>query len=278
MATFDTIKAKLTALLNGANQTTGEADTNLTDAVEHLRAGYGKGAVLDQLVATENGIYYPQDGLDGFNRVDVIVEESGSDRYEEGYQSGYNDGESAGYNSGFSEGRSPEQSSSSVTVHTDSTKNFSVSFPAGYYPDNVSVSGTVGYTGGDLRLVTDQGTYQVGSKIFDGENLAIDLWAWAAILRQMIGQEYCYMPANITLPVNDGLAIINGAFIVDDPTADNCIIYFAGNDTTARYQLEMVIDPNTQQLTGLSVTKDGDAVDISGGLYMGMATYAFVIN
>lgn len=73
MATFDTIKSKLTGLLNSANETTGEQDATLTDAVTRLRAGYGTSAVTEPLSVKENGTYTPGEGVDGFSPVTVKV-------------------------------------------------------------------------------------------------------------------------------------------------------------------------------------------------------------
>lgn len=43
MATAESVKAKIQNLIDAANQTTGNKDTDLTTAVEALIAGYGKG-------------------------------------------------------------------------------------------------------------------------------------------------------------------------------------------------------------------------------------------
>jgi hypothetical protein len=43
MATADSVKAKIQGLINSANATTEQNDTTLTDAVNHLKEGYGQG-------------------------------------------------------------------------------------------------------------------------------------------------------------------------------------------------------------------------------------------
>lgn len=43
MATAETVKAQLSALLNQANNTTGKTDANLTAAIASLAAGFGQG-------------------------------------------------------------------------------------------------------------------------------------------------------------------------------------------------------------------------------------------
>ena len=40
-----TVKQKIQSLLTAANDTTGESDTNLTDAVSALIDGYGQGGI-----------------------------------------------------------------------------------------------------------------------------------------------------------------------------------------------------------------------------------------
>ena len=46
MSTPDTVKAQLLALIGAANDVTGNADADLTSAVNSLVAGYGSGGVL----------------------------------------------------------------------------------------------------------------------------------------------------------------------------------------------------------------------------------------
>lgn len=43
MATADSVKAKIQGLINTANETTGKNDATLTEAVNHLKEGYGQG-------------------------------------------------------------------------------------------------------------------------------------------------------------------------------------------------------------------------------------------
>lgn len=71
MATADTVKNQIQALIDTANQTTGKADADLTAAVGSLMEGYGIGSdpVLTELTITENGEYLPGEGVDGFSKV-----------------------------------------------------------------------------------------------------------------------------------------------------------------------------------------------------------------
>jgi len=77
MATTESVKAKLLALIDQANAATGNTDTDLTAAVAALAAGFGKGPVLEELSITENGEYTPDEGVDGFSKVTVAVESAG---------------------------------------------------------------------------------------------------------------------------------------------------------------------------------------------------------
>lgn len=43
MATADSVKAKIQGLIDSSNETTGQNDTDLTSAVNHLKEGYGQG-------------------------------------------------------------------------------------------------------------------------------------------------------------------------------------------------------------------------------------------
>ena len=54
----------------------------------------GKEPVIKALSVTENGVYTPPSGVDGYAPVSVLV----SDRYDEGYQDGYDDGYDDGHN------------------------------------------------------------------------------------------------------------------------------------------------------------------------------------
>lgn len=59
MSTPATIKAALQAAITKANNTTGAGDTNLTDAVDSLVEGYGKGGIepSGSIEITQNGTY-----------------------------------------------------------------------------------------------------------------------------------------------------------------------------------------------------------------------------
>jgi len=79
MATADTVKNQLQALIGSANAKTGKADADLTAAVGSLMEGYGIGSdpVLTELTITENGEYTPSEGVDGFSKVVANVAASG---------------------------------------------------------------------------------------------------------------------------------------------------------------------------------------------------------
>lgn len=59
-----------------------------------------KEPVIKALSVTENGVYTPPSGVDGYAPVSVLV----SDRYDEGYADGYEDGYDDGYQDGYDNG------------------------------------------------------------------------------------------------------------------------------------------------------------------------------
>ena len=60
MATADNVKSKIQGLINKSNETTGNADTDLTSAVNSLVGGYGKGSSTPtqekSVTVTQNGL------------------------------------------------------------------------------------------------------------------------------------------------------------------------------------------------------------------------------
>lgn len=52
MATADSVKAKIQGLIDSSNETTGQNDTDLTSAVNHLKEGYGQGGGGDNYYDT----------------------------------------------------------------------------------------------------------------------------------------------------------------------------------------------------------------------------------
>ena len=314
MATLETIKAQLKALLSGANHTTGESDPTMTDAVTRLREGYGKGAVTQGLTVTENGNYTPPDGVDGFDMVDVNVSvdvpvitsgtvevsENGS-YYPADY--GYDYFDSVSVSVGFQEMLNPanpedvrsgmeyidstgtvcsgimlENSYGDVTVNTGSSKNFSVSIPAGYYPEDVTVSGETGYTGGNANMQFENSMLSVGAVLFpekpDTIVLPLLLSVWKGTLDSAFGSGngMYYMPSSIVLMFDNPL-VINGAFYAENITVSAMVtnqIIFSGSDLTGAYRLNMSIESgggvNGDVIDGMSLTNNGEAVDLSSGV------------
>ena len=312
--TFGAIKAKLAALLGKANETTGGADANLTDAVTRLREGFGKGAVTEGLYATENGSYMPPEGVDGFDQVEVNVYQPpvnsgrlevsengeyppssyGYDYFDSVYvyvnveppymatpanpedvRSGREYIDSCGT---VQIGSMPENTADGVTIHTDNTKNFSVSIPAGYYPEYVFVSGTVGYSGGNANMQFENSMLSVGSVLFPGQAdtmvLPLCLYFWKQTMEYGFGSGngMFYMPSSIVLAFDSPL-VINGAFYAESITlsgsAANQII-FSGSDLTGAYRLNLSIASgggvNGDVIASMSLTNNGEEVDISAGV------------
>ena len=76
MADWKKIQAQLEKLIADASRVTGKAHTNVTDGIEDLISGYGQGggeASLQDVVFNENGIYYADEGYDGFREVIVNI-------------------------------------------------------------------------------------------------------------------------------------------------------------------------------------------------------------
>ena len=68
MSTIQTVKTQIQSLIDLANTTTGNTDTNLTDGVNALVSGYGQGGDLptDTLVGLENGydvMFYDENNM-----------------------------------------------------------------------------------------------------------------------------------------------------------------------------------------------------------------------
>ena len=75
MSDFISIKSQIQSLITIANENTGNADTDLTSAVNTLINGYGgSDTTLESLEVIENGIYTPSAGVDGFSQVTVNVD------------------------------------------------------------------------------------------------------------------------------------------------------------------------------------------------------------
>ena len=306
--TFGAIKDKLAALLGKANETTGGSDTNLTDAVTRLREGFGKGAVTEGLYATGNGTYTPPEGVDGFDQVEVnvypppvnsgrlVVSENGeylpqSYGYEyfdsvyvepqymaspanpEDVRSGREYIDSCGT---VQIGSMPENTADSVTIHTDSTRSFTVSFQAGYYPEDVSVSGQTGYTGGNASMLMLNAALAVGEQVFvdfpGTYALTQCLLLWYMIFREFVGTGVYYMPSSVMLAL-DSPVIVNGAFFAErvDDGGTNTILY-RGSDVSGAYRLELTIEgsPTGDKLLGISLTNNGDEVAAADGLGAGI--------
>ena len=283
-ASFAYIHTMLSTLINESNHITGESDATLTDAVGRLHEGYGRVPATADLYVTENGSYFPSDGVDGFYEVNVNVSDSGvelptiSPGTEAEPSDVRNMKQYIDQYGNLCEGTMPEQSSSSVTVHTDNTKNFSVSFPAGYYPDDVSVSGAVGYTGGDATIFLRSENLAAGAYVFRGldtgifptltQNLALCLTIFYSLFQSVIGSGYYYMPANIML-VLDSIVFFNGAFYAQSVDMGSTTqVAYSGSDVTGAYRLDMVLESSAagDKLLSISLANNGEAVDTSGGL------------
>jgi hypothetical protein len=61
MVTADSVKAKLQGLIDKANETTGNADTDLTTAVDSLVSGFGQGG--EEVYSTPTGVLYKKNHI-----------------------------------------------------------------------------------------------------------------------------------------------------------------------------------------------------------------------
>ena len=57
MSDINTVKAQIQSLIDLANTTTGNQDTNLTDGVNALISGYGQGGSGSDLPSAEEGSF-----------------------------------------------------------------------------------------------------------------------------------------------------------------------------------------------------------------------------
>ena len=83
MATADNVKSKIQGLINKSNETTGNADTDLTSAVNSLVGGYGKGGGEQPILfapivkAGINSFEWENDTKNGGFPVDISADVSG---------------------------------------------------------------------------------------------------------------------------------------------------------------------------------------------------------
>lgn len=266
MATADSVKQKLRGLIDGANQTTGADDATLTDAVTRLRNGFGTGAVTELLTVTKNGTYIPGEGVAGFSQVDVNVSASLPSMSAPASPTEVLEGkEYIGADGTVHTGTIPVRSDVDVHLNaTDITQNVNVTVDSGYYPEPITLYGTAG---GNADLSTQNTNLTVGGNIFPDYNgfLPSALFFYYNMFKQGFGSGMYYMPSTCLL-VMDSLLIINGAFYAEsiDLSATNQVFY-SGSDTTGTYQLEMVLESYSEdKLLSITLTRNGEAVDVSG--------------
>lgn len=277
MAAFETIKAKLTALLGKANETTGGADTNLTDAVDRLRDGFGTGAVTEPLLVTENGSYRPPEGVDGFDPVDVsvsialpaITTPASPEEVRQGWEYIGADGE-------VHTGEMPERSSDDVTITKQGDRqDFMVTVASGYYPSEITLAGAAG---GNADMTIGMDTITVGSNIFS-VNFISSLVVWYMIWESVFGTGMYYMPATVVLAF-DSPVIFNGAFYAGsiDASGTNQITY-SGSDITGAYRLVMALEGSASgnKLLSITMTNNGETVEVADGLYAGVCFSCLIV-
>ena len=240
MVTFETIKAKLEALLSSANQTTGEEKANLTDAVERLREGFSQGKI--------HGMTNPAGDLDVLYGKEYIIEDGT-----------------------LHTGAIPERSENDVTM-TDGGDFVQADILAGYYPKNVIKR--LSYTAGNAFIIPTQTVLSKGSELFGDNNAGIGaevFTRWRNFLRSWFGVDLYYLPMTIGVMVGGSQVPIEGAFIATSFNAETGAYSAAynGRSVIGGYSLAMMINGSSghDTVTDISLKDNGgESVDISSGL------------
>lgn len=239
MVTFETIKAKLEALLSSANQTTGEEKANLTDAVERLREGFSQGKI--------KGMTNPAGDLDVLYGKEYIIEDGT-----------------------LHTGAIPERSENDVTL-MDGGDFAQADILAGYYPENVSKK--INYTAGNAFIVTTQVVLSENAELF-GDNFAgfgVQLFTkWHDFFQAGFGVDMYYLPMTIGIMVGGSPVPIEGAFIAAsfDAEAGRYSAIYSGNSVIGGHYLSFMVSGRDGHdvVTNVTLKENGELLDVSSGL------------
>ena len=239
MATFATIKAKLETLRSSANQTTGEQDTTLTDAVTRLQDGFCAGKLTGMAnPASESDVVSGKEyiGEDGFLHT----------------------------------GNIPERSENDVSM-MDGGDFVQAEILAGYYPNDVSKK--INYTAGNALISPMQVVLSENAELF-GDNLAgfgVQLFTkWHDFFQSGFGVDMYYLPMTIGIMVGGSPVPIEGAFIAAsfDAEAGRYSAAYGGNSVIGGYYLSFMVSGRDGHdvVTNVALKENGELLDVSSGL------------
>ena len=239
MVTFETIKAKLETILNSANQTTGEDNGTLTEAVARLQDGFCAGKLT--------GMGFPASETDVVSGKEYIGED------------------------GFLHtGNMPERSENDVTM-MDFGDFVQADILSGYYPNDVSKK--INYTAGNAFLIPTETLLSEKAELFEG-NLAgfgVQLFTkWHDFFQAGFGVDMYYLPMTIGIMVGGSPVPIEGAFIAtsfDAETGSYSAIY-GGNSVIGGYYLSFSVNGSGGHdvVTNVTLKQNGELLDVSSGL------------
>lgn len=147
----------------------------------------GGSAVLTAVTAYTNGVYTPDQGIDGFSsvRVDVDTASTYNAGYASGYTSGYTSGMTDGYSSGYTEGGVDQKALLSSTALTT---NGTFNRENGWSAVTVNVPTAATYNSGYTSGYTDGTNYQksmLGSTAFTANGNYTNANGWSAVTVNM---------------------------------------------------------------------------------------------
>ena len=239
MATFATIKAKLETLRSGANQTTGEQNTTLTDAVTRLQDGFCAGKLT--VMTNPAGDF------------DVLAGK-----------------EFIGSDGNLHTGSIDDRSETDITIE-DMGDHIALNVAAGYYPTDFYKGLSI--TRGNAFIATPQVVLSENAELF-GDNLAgfgVQLFTkWHDFFQSGFGVDMYYLPMTIGIMVGGSPVPIEGAFIATsfDAEAGSYSAAYGGNSVIGGYYLSFMVSGSGGHdiVENVTLKENGELLDVSSGL------------